>query len=273
MPFVYCEADTATACEAAAEDSAPTCPCLPEWRYKVPGHKWSFSSNSVFIILVWQGESYSFCADPAGTGAAWCATATDSAGNYKAGHYARCSAAVLESCEAAEDAEPASPCPCLPGGQWTFDGERQSFCQKPQGIGRAPWCPRSEANLTSTTMGSASIAYCGAKKLKACKLLAGTKLPPQCPCVEGGQFKYKGRQYSYCENSKWCATKVDDAGRFIGKFAKCKAKGVRRACHALHELSTTAGKEAEFGTSTAASTGCPCWFDLSRTDCACCEVK
>ena len=34
LPFVYCEADTATACEAAAEDSAPTCPCLPEWRYK-----------------------------------------------------------------------------------------------------------------------------------------------------------------------------------------------------------------------------------------------
>ena len=48
-------------------------------------------------------------------------------------------------------------------------------------------------------MSSVSFAYCHSKKLKACQLLEGTRLPAQCPCVEGGQFQYKGQSYSYCE--------------------------------------------------------------------------
>lgn len=44
------------------------------------------------------------------------------------------------------------------------------------------------------------------------------------------------------------------------------------ACHALHLLTTDAGKAEKFGPYTDASAGatCPCWFDLNRSDCACC---
>merc|ERR1711915_957470 len=105
----------------------------------------------------------------------------------------------------------------------------------------------------------------------ACQKLEGTRLPTQCPCVDGGQFIYKGKQYSYCEKTNWCATEVDEQGKFIGKFAKCKKKNVKNACHALHELTTTEGKDALFSTYTKSPTGCPCWFDMTRSDCACCE--
>ena len=36
---------------------------------------------------------------------------------------------------------------------------------------------------------------------------------------------------------------------------------------------TQAGKEAMFGPRTKVPTGCPCWFDLSRSDCPCCETN
>ena len=36
---------------------------------------------------------------------------------------------------------------------------------------------------------------------------------------------------------------------------------------------TQAGKEAMFGPCTKVPTGCPCWFDLSRSDCSCCETN
>ena len=108
-----------------------------------------------------------------------------------------------ESCQAAKEAAEAIPdttdCPCLSGGQWTFDGEKQSYCQQPNGLGKKPWCPTSESEVTSGDMDTLSFAYCNNKKLKACQLLEGTKLPTQCPCVEGGQFKYQGQSYSYCE--------------------------------------------------------------------------
>merc|ERR1711915_1112742 len=58
---------------------------------------------------------------------------------------------------------------------------------------------------------------------------------------------------------------------FIGKFAKCKKKNVKNACHALHELTTSEGKDDLFSTYTKSPTGCPCWFDMTRSDCACCE--
>ena len=127
----------------------------------------------------------------------------DSDGNYITGKYAKCGTAVQESCLAAEDAVDEvldkNDCPCISGGQWTFDGERQSYCAQPNGIGKKPWCPTSQSEVTSANMGTVSIAYCYNKKMKACQELEGTRLPTQCPCVEGGQFKYRGKSYSYCE--------------------------------------------------------------------------
>ena len=180
-----------------------------------------------------------------------------------------------ESCQAAKEAAEAVPdntaCPCLSGGQWTFDGEKQSYCEQPNGLGKKPWCPTSESEVTSADMGTLSFAYCNNKKLKACQELEGTKLPTQCPCVEGGQFNYQGQSYSYCEETNWCATEVDESGNFIGKFAQCKKKKVKEACHQLHLLTTPEGQADLYGEFTQTSTGCPCWFDLTRDDCACCK--
>ena len=76
---------------------------------------------------------------------------------------------------------------------------------------------------------------------------------------------------SFSLQKKWCATEVDDAGQFINKYARCRGKKVKEACHQLHELTTTQGQQALYGEFTEANTGCECWFDLSRTDCACCS--
>lgn len=255
LPFTFCEAEVKTACEAAKEQNPASCPCLADWGFR--------------------GESYQFCADPTSAGFEWCATEVDSDGNYITGKYARCSTAVQEACQVAEDVAEAVPdttgCPCLSGGQWSFDGERQSYCKQPNGIGKKPWCPTSEPVLNSANFSSVNFAYCYSKARKACEELEGTRLPPQCPCVEGGQFTYQGQAYSYCEEKKWCATEVDDAGQFINKYARCRGKKVKEACHQLHELTTTQGQQALYGEFTEANTGCECWFDLSRTDCACCS--
>jgi len=258
LPFTFCEGDVYTACEAAKQANPVPCPCVQDWKYK--------------------GETYSYCADPNNGGFNWCATETDDNGNYVAGKYAKCTTDVQESCDVAEEAtdqlvaaSDSSGCPCVAGGQWTFDGERQSYCQQPNGIGKKPWCPVSSTEITSANMGTASIAYCNNKALRICQTLEGTRLPTQCPCVEGGQWKYKGKQKSYCETTKFCATEVDDAGNFIGKLARCKKKNVREACHELHLLTTDAGKQDLFGQYTQTNTGCPCWFDLTRSDCACCQ--
>jgi len=257
LPFSFCEADVYTACTATKEDNPVTCPCAADWKYK--------------------GDSYTYCADPNNGGFEWCATETDDDGNYAAGKYAKCTTAIAEACEVAEEAAAVadavadtSGCPCISGGQWSFDGERQSYCQQPNGIGRKPWCPRSTAEVTSDNMGSVSIAYCNNKILRKCKELEGTRLPTQCPCVEGGQWKYKGKDRSYCEDTNFCATEVDDDGNFMGKGVKCKKKAVRAACHKLHLLTSEQGKEDLFGDYTQTNTGCPCWFDLTRSDCACC---
>jgi len=255
LPFTYCEGDVLTECDVLKEANKPPCPCVEggEWKYR--------------------GQAQLYCSDPSNSGFLWCATKTDSAGNYVSGKYAKCTSDIVESCEAEADEQPDTICPCIAGGQWSFDGVPQSYCQQPKGIGRSKWCPKEAGIITSASMGNAKIAYCGGKKLKACQELEGTRLPKQCPCVEGGQFNYKNKQYSYCENTNWCATEVDSAGNFIGKFAKCKTKKVKAACHTLHELTTEAGKQAMFGPYTKAATGCPCWFDLERSDCACCETS
>ena len=72
---------------------------------------------------------------------------------------------------------------------------------------------------------------------------------------------------------QWCATEVDEAGQFVGKFARCRGRQKLEACHQLHELTTTQGQQDLFGEFTQTNTGCPCWFDLSREDCACCHKK
>ena len=46
---------------------------------------------------------------------------------------------------------------------------------------------------------------------------------------------------------------------------------MKAACHALHLLTTADGPENQFGEFTKTNTGCPCWFDMTRDDCACCE--
>merc|ERR1739838_689035 len=254
LPFAFCEGDALTECDKLKDANKPACPC-------VEGGEWKYG-----------GQSQLYCADPSGSGLLWCATQTDSAGNYMAGKYAKCTADILDSCEALEDAEPESICPCVSGGQWTFDGKPQSYCQKPNGIGRARWCPKEAGPVTTASLGNTKLAYCTGKVLKACQQLEGTRLPTQCPCVEGGQFIYKNTPYSYCENTNWCATEVDANGKFNGKFAKCKKAKIKSACHDLHELTTQPGKDALFGPYTKAATGCPCWYDMTRSDCACCEA-
>merc|ERR1711971_1013149 len=64
-------------------------------------------------------------------------------------------------------------------------------------------------------------------------------------------------------------TEVDDDGKYIGKFARCKGS-TKTSCHQLHLLTTDAGQQERYGEFTTANTGCPCWFDLTRSDCACC---
>ena len=177
------------ACKVAKAAAMKPCPCASSWKFK--------------------GEEYSFCADT-NIGFEWCATETDSAGNYVEGKYAKCKTDVREQCEeAAEEEEAAlaadtSGCPCISGGQWSFEGERQSYCQQPNGVGKRPWCPKSEASVTTSNFASVDVAYCSKKVLKKCQLLEGTRLPPQCPCVDS-LWKYKGKKYSYCEVS-WLAT-------------------------------------------------------------------
>ena len=64
-------------------------------------------------------------------------------GNYVTGQYARCTSDIAETCEAEQEVaeaelaaaaadEAGSACPCVTGGQWSYEGERQSYCQKPQ---------------------------------------------------------------------------------------------------------------------------------------------
>ena len=65
---------------------------------------------------------------------------------------------------------------------------------------------------------------------------------------------------------------MDETGSFVGKFAKCKGKKVKEACHQLHLLTTAEGPADLYGNFTQTNTGCPCWFDLTRDDCACCEA-
>jgi len=252
LPFAFCEGSELDECEALKEANAPACPCVEggDWKYR--------------------GKPQSYCSDPTNAGFTWCATRVDKNGNFKS-DYAICNEAVKDSCDALKESKPLPECPCLPGGQWTFNGVRQSYCQQP--IGRAAWCPTTESNITTASMASIGMKYCEGRVLDACKSLEGTKKPNTCPCVEGGQWKHKGKQYSYCENKNWCATEVNEAGEYHnGKFAKCKG-GKKIACHALHVLQSQEGKEAQFAQYTTANTGCPCWFDLSRDDCACCTQQ
>merc|ERR1712156_760797 len=178
LGFAFCEGDLLTACQAAKEANKPACPC-------VDGGAWKY-----------RGKPQSYCSDPTNAGFTWCATAVDANGNFQS-DYAICESDVKEACDALKEAEPLPECPCLAGGQWTYDGEPQSYCQQP--IGRAPWCPTSSASVTPATMGSVSVQYCEGRVLEACQVLEGTKIEDSCPCVQGGQWSHRGVQYSYCE--------------------------------------------------------------------------
>jgi len=253
LPMAFCEGDDLiAACEQAKQDNLPTCPC-------VDGGVWYF-----------QGVKNSYCSDPTNAGYTWCAASVNPNTQEYTGNAVRCTKEIREACAVAEAALSETTCSCLEGGQWTFNGEPQSFCQTPNGIGKAPWCPTSSTTVTSNDLGRVSISYCSGRELEACQVLEGTKEEEKCPCVEGGQWSYNGNQYSYCESTPWCATETNDQGKFIGKWAECKGD-VKAACHVLHGLQDNNGKDSLFGAFTQANTGCPCWFDLNSNDCACCE--
>ena len=62
----------------------------------------------------------------------------------------------------------------------------------------------------------------------------------------------------------------------LDQILKTQLPGAKKvACHALHLLTTEAGKAEKFGpyTDTSAGATCPCWFDLTRSDCACCTSE
>merc|ERR1711915_1039182 len=122
---------------------------------------------------------------------------------------------------------------------------------------------RPEASLASP---SAKL-YKEAKQIRKMLLRAGvvlmlTKLElttaATCPCVSGS-WKYRENSYSYCNNpngakTAWCPTALNDDGTYTSNlpFAYCEGE-ILTACDALKEpLSTT---------------GYPCYFNTSRTDC------
>lgn len=253
LGFAFCEGTVLDECQALRQDALPECPCVEggNWKYK--------------------GEPQNYCADPANSGFQWCATKVNNAGNYL--DYAICSRAVKESCDLLADAQPPAECPCLPGGQWTFDGERQSYCKRPKRRGRTNWCPTEVTDVTMENFASIKFKYCEGKRvLEACEALEGTQVPTVCPCVDGGQWSHKGNQYSYCEEKNWCAGEVTAEGAYIpGTKQTCNGKR-KVACKALHKLKTDEGKNELYGQYTEAGTGCPCWFDLTRSDCACCKA-
>ena len=91
-------------CETKKASSRPTCPC-------VTGGEWIF-----------RGEAFSFCADPSNCGLEWCTTDVKECGEAFADEKTRITMSM-----------------CV--GR-TFDGEPQSYCQKPNGIGLSKWCPK-----------------------------------------------------------------------------------------------------------------------------------
>merc|ERR1739848_919135 len=232
--------------------AATTCPCVTE--------KW-----------VYQGKTYSYCNNPNGAKTSWCPTALNDDGTYTSNlPFVFCEGDLYNTCEDAKDAQEKPPCPCAPdkGGEWKYGGQSQLYCADPSSSGFL-WCATETTAAGEYKEGK--YAKCTEEIQESCEALEEAEPESICPCVAGGQFTYKNKQHSYCEKTRWCATEVGPDGEFIGKFAKCKKTAVRRACHALHELTTPSGKDDLYSTYTKAATGCPCWFDMSRSDCACCE--
>jgi len=254
LGMAFCEGEVLTECERLKKEVQATeeCPC-------VEGGDWNYNK-----------EPQSYCADPSGTGKEWCPTRVDKAGNYL--DYTWCKESVKVACQAKKEALPPAECPCLPGGQWTFDGENQSYCQRPKKRGRARWCPTSESNVTLQNFRDVDFKYCdSARVLEACKKLEGTMVPTRCPCVDGGKWSHKGKDYTYCNEKDWCAKEVDEAGKYIpGTRARCKDDN-KKACDDLYKVSTPEGQTQLYADYTDTTKTCPCFFDLTRNDCACCK--
>jgi len=248
--FSYCEGEELTACTALQDALEPsTCPC-------VAGGSWRF-----------KGKLQSYCSNPSGSKMDWCATEVSTSGSFN-GNFEWCTDDVKKACDALIELKPEPTCPCVSGGQWKFEGKKYSYCNNPGEKSRALWCPKS-VNATGDYTGD--FAYCEADDLQACKEMEGLTPPKaQCPCVEGGQWNSNEVSHSYCEDTPWCATETDENGKYVGKFAMCEGK-VAESCGLLHSITTEEGKNTIFEEFTEKSTGCPCWFDLKRTDCACCK--
>ena len=152
-----------TACEAAKQSNKVACPCAADWKYR--GEDYSFCAdpnNGGFLWCATQTDevggrviiyisklkkktlTVSFSkADLVLKPATKYSTYPRQDGNYVTGQYARCTSDIAETCEAEQEVaeaelaaaaadEAGSACPCVAGGQWSYEGERQSYCQKPQ---------------------------------------------------------------------------------------------------------------------------------------------
>jgi len=239
--FAYCEGEVALACKKLKDqaDPLPACPCMPEWNY--------------------QKRKYNYCkegCDP------WCPIQPKFRAQYGR-NTTYCSKRILEACEEEREKKPVKPvCPCLKGGQWKYKGKPQSYCSNPTKNDRGPWCLNDAGNEVR----------CHGDLDRACKELEGSR-PIEtelCPCLDGGSWSFFGRSISYCEHNMCPKTHAVNAANKYIDIVKCSARE-KKACQQLKSLETQEGKDKMFGQYTKAGTGCPCWFDMDRTDCACCE--
>merc|ERR1711899_329988 len=134
------------------------------------------------------------------------------------------------------DPSQGTSCPCIDGGQWTYQGGSYSYCSNPNSA-RTSWCPR-ELNADGSYTADLGFAFCEGDVLTACQA-AKEANKPACPCVDGGAWKYRGKPQSYCSDPTnagftWCATAVDANGNFQSDYAICESD-VKEACDALKE--------------------------------------
>ena len=242
----YCEGEVLAACEELRNKkleermSSQACPCQESWRYRSKIYNYCKTDSSC---------------DP------WCPVKPTMVATFGA-NTTYCTDEILAACEAEREGKPKPVCPCLKGGQWTYQGKPQSYCSNPTKSNRASWCKND----------AGQIEFCHGDIENACKELEGT-LPVEtelCPCLDGGEWTLQGTQFSYCQIGTCPRTHGALSSTGNSNMVKCNAKA-KAACNVLDGLKTDAGKTALFGDFTTAATGCACWWDLSRTDCACCE--
>jgi len=245
--FAYCSGEVLAACETLrinkkAELAAATqCPCQQSWSYK--------------------SKVYNYCKTDTDCDA-WCPVKPELVSSLGA-KTTYCTSDILAACETERESQPKPVCPCVSGGQWTYQGKPQSYCSNPTKSNRANWCYNDVGQ----------VKFCHGDIETSCKELEGT-LPVEtedCPCLDGGEWTLQGTQLSYCQIGSCPRTHSAVSSTGNNNMAKCTSKA-KAACSSLKSLETESGRTAMFGSYTKASTGCACWFDMTRTDCACCNT-